>query len=102
VISRHWHRRTRPRGRRRRTCERDRSFAGMCLVFAGHPFDLVKVRLQTMKVVPGQAPPYTGALDVARKTFAREGVSCPARRRSEPQRDSSHVLPCRCVDCTEG
>lgn len=46
----------------------------MCLVLAGHPFDLVKVRIQTMVPVPGQVPPYTGALDCARKTFKAEGV----------------------------
>lgn len=47
----------------------------MCLVLAGHPFDLIKVRLQTMVVQPGQAPPFTGALDCARKTLRAEGVS---------------------------
>jgi solute carrier family 25 carnitine/acylcarnitine transporter 20/29 len=47
----------------------------MCLVLAGHPFDLIKVRLQTMRVAPGQAPPYKGALDCARQTLAKEGVS---------------------------
>ena len=46
----------------------------MCLVAAGHPFDLIKVRLQTMQVKPGQAPPFTGALDCARQTVARDGV----------------------------
>ena len=48
--------------------------AGMCLVVAGHPFDLIKTRLQTMVVKPGQTPPYTGALDAFRKTLAQEGV----------------------------
>lgn len=51
--------------------------AGVCLVMAGHPLDLIKVRLQTMKTVPGQLPPYTGTLDCARKTIAREGVRPP-------------------------
>lgn len=46
---------------------------GICLVAAGHPFDLIKVRLQTMKVVPGQEPPYRGAMDCARKIVAAEG-----------------------------
>lgn len=36
---------------------------------AGHPFDLTKTRLQT--AAPGV---YTGALDVVRKTLARDGV----------------------------
>lgn len=37
---------------------------------AGHPFDLTKTRLQT-------APPgsYTGALDVVKKTIARDGAT---------------------------
>lgn len=37
---------------------------------AGHPFDLTKTRLQT-------APPrtYTGAVDVVKKTLARDGVT---------------------------
>eukprot|EP01102_Stenamoeba_stenopodia_P004920 TRINITY_DN15424_c0_g1_i1.p1 TRINITY_DN15424_c0_g1~~TRINITY_DN15424_c0_g1_i1.p1 ORF type:complete len:307 (-),score=57.46 TRINITY_DN15424_c0_g1_i1:234-1154(-) len=48
-------------------------FGGACLVAVGHPLDTIKVRLQTMTVVPGQAPPYAGALDCARKTIAREG-----------------------------
>jgi len=43
-------------------------------VGVGHPLDTIKVRLQTMTVTPGQAPPYSGALDCARKTIAREGV----------------------------
>jgi solute carrier family 25 carnitine/acylcarnitine transporter 20/29 len=38
-------------------------------VFTGHPFDLTKTRLQT--ATPGQ---YTGALDVVKKTLARDGV----------------------------
>ena len=47
---------------------------GMCLVLAGHPFDLVKVRLQTMTVAPGGVAPYKGALDCATKTLRAEGV----------------------------
>ena len=35
---------------------------------AGHPFDLIKTRLQT--AAPGT---YTGALDVVKKTLARDG-----------------------------
>jgi Mitochondrial carrier protein len=38
-------------------------------VLTGHPFDLTKTRLQTAG--PGQ---YTGALDVVKKTLARDGV----------------------------
>jgi len=49
-------------------------FGGMCLVGVGHPLDTIKVRLQTMAVVPGQPPPYSGVLDCARKTLMREGL----------------------------
>ena len=35
----------------------------------GHPFDLVKVRMQT-----AEKGVYSGALDVVRKTVAREGL----------------------------
>ena len=41
---------------------------GVCAVVVGHPFDLVKVRLQT-----AEKGVYTGAIDVVRKTIAREG-----------------------------
>lgn len=42
---------------------------GVCAVVVGHPFDLVKVRLQT-----AERGVYSGALDVVRKTVAREGL----------------------------
>ncbi|KAH0263134.1 hypothetical protein KCU91_g12940, partial [Aureobasidium melanogenum] len=42
---------------------------GVCAVIVGHPFDLVKVRLQT-----AQAGVYSGAMDVVRKTVAKEGL----------------------------
>lgn len=41
---------------------------GVFAVLVGHPFDLVKVRLQT-----ADKGVYTGAMDVVRKTIAREG-----------------------------
>uniref|UniRef100_A0A3B3QRW9 Solute carrier family 25 member 20 n=1 Tax=Paramormyrops kingsleyae TaxID=1676925 RepID=A0A3B3QRW9_9TELE len=48
-------------------------FGGVCLVFAGHPLDTIKVRLQTQpKPSPGQPLLYTGTFDCFRKTFARE------------------------------
>lgn len=43
---------------------------GLCAVVVGHPFDLVKVRLQT-----AEKGVYTGAIDVVRKTIAREGLA---------------------------
>ena len=42
---------------------------GICAVVVGHPFDLVKVRMQT-----ADKGVYSGALDVVRKTVAREGL----------------------------
>ncbi|KAJ2907296.1 Mitochondrial carnitine carrier [Zalerion maritima] len=44
-------------------------FGGVCAVVVGHPFDLVKVRLQT-----AEAGVYKGAMDVARKSIARDGL----------------------------
>ena len=41
---------------------------GVFAVVVGHPFDLVKVRLQT-----AEKGVYSGAMDVVRKTIAREG-----------------------------
>lgn len=41
---------------------------GICAVITGHPFDLVKVRLQTT-----EKGVYNGAIDCVRKTIAREG-----------------------------
>ena len=49
---------------------------GVCAVVVGHPFDLVKVRLQT-----AEKGVYSGAIDVVKRTVAREGlvrVSCQA------------------------
>lgn len=47
---------------------------GVCLVVAGHPFDTIKVRLQTMpKPSPGQNPIYKGTIDCAMQTVKKEG-----------------------------
>jgi solute carrier family 25 (mitochondrial carnitine/acylcarnitine transporter), member 20/29 len=43
---------------------------GICAVIVGHPFDLVKVRMQT-----AERGVYSSALDVVRKTIAREGLA---------------------------
>jgi solute carrier family 25 (mitochondrial carnitine/acylcarnitine transporter), member 20/29 len=43
---------------------------GVCAVIVGHPFDLVKVRLQT-----AERGVYSGAMDVVRRTIAREGIA---------------------------
>lgn len=42
---------------------------GICAVVVGHPFDLVKVRMQT-----ADKGVYAGAFDVVRKTVAKEGL----------------------------
>jgi solute carrier family 25 (mitochondrial carnitine/acylcarnitine transporter), member 20/29 len=44
-------------------------FGGVCAVVVGHPFDLVKVRMQT-----ADRGVYSGALDVLRKGIARDGL----------------------------
>ncbi|VDM96648.1 unnamed protein product [Thelazia callipaeda] len=47
---------------------------GTCCVISGHPFDTIKVRLQTMTGIPsGKAPIYTGALDCLKQMIVREG-----------------------------
>ncbi|KAI9815190.1 MAG: carnitine transporter [Thelocarpon impressellum] len=43
---------------------------GVCAVLVGHPFDLVKVRMQT-----AEKGVYSGAVDVVRQTVAREGLA---------------------------
>jgi solute carrier family 25 carnitine/acylcarnitine transporter 20/29 len=43
---------------------------GIFAVVVGHPFDLVKVRMQT-----AEKGVYTGAMDVVRKTIAKEGMA---------------------------
>ncbi|KAK9237632.1 mitochondrial carrier domain-containing protein [Lipomyces kononenkoae] len=42
---------------------------GVCAVLVGHPFDLIKVRLQT-----AEKGVYSGAFDVLKKTVARDGI----------------------------
>lgn len=44
-------------------------FGGICAVVVGHPFDLVKVRLQT-----AETGVYSGAIDVVKKSIARDGL----------------------------
>ncbi|POS74284.1 mitochondrial carnitine carrier [Diaporthe helianthi] len=44
-------------------------FGGLCAVVVGHPFDLVKVRLQT-----AEKGVYSSAVDVVRKSVARDGL----------------------------
>ncbi|KAI1382689.1 mitochondrial carrier [Hypoxylon trugodes] len=44
-------------------------FGGVCAVIVGHPFDLVKVRLQT-----ADKGVYSSAIDVVRKSVSRDGL----------------------------
>ncbi|XP_030625533.1 mitochondrial carnitine/acylcarnitine carrier protein [Chanos chanos] len=46
---------------------------GACLLFAGHPLDTIKVRLQTQPKA-SQYVLYTGTYDCFRKTVSKEGV----------------------------
>lgn len=52
---------------------------GVFAVVVGHPFDLVKVRLQT-----AEKGVYNGAMDVVRQTIAREGAKGLYRGVSAP------------------
>jgi len=54
-------------------------FGGVCAVLVGHPFDLVKVRLQT-----AEKGVYTGALDVVKNSLARDGFKGLYRGVSAP------------------
>jgi len=45
----------------------------VCSTAIGHPIDLVKVRMQTMVVAPGQKPPFNSTFDCLKKTFVKEG-----------------------------
>lgn len=48
---------------------------GTAQILVGHPFDTIKVKLQSMKKPPpGQPPQYRGAMDVVRKVAATEGL----------------------------
>jgi len=49
------------------------SVGGVAQVFSGHPFDTIKVRLQTQAIVPGTAPKYSGMIDCFSKTLKEEG-----------------------------
>lgn len=44
-------------------------FGGVCAVISGHPFDLVKVRLQT-----AEKGVYSSAIDVVKKSVAKDGL----------------------------
>ncbi|KAG8495848.1 hypothetical protein CXB51_007705 [Gossypium anomalum] len=47
---------------------------GAAQLIVGHPFDTIKVKLQSQPVpLPGQPPKYAGAVDAVKQTLAAEG-----------------------------
>ncbi|KNA16433.1 hypothetical protein SOVF_089040 [Spinacia oleracea] len=47
---------------------------GAAQLVVGHPFDTIKVKLQSQPTpLPGQGPRYSGAMDAVRQTIAAEG-----------------------------
>ncbi|XP_022846853.1 mitochondrial carnitine/acylcarnitine carrier-like protein [Olea europaea var. sylvestris] len=47
---------------------------GAAQLIVGHPFDTIKVKLQSQPVpLPGQPPKYSGAIDAVKQTIAAEG-----------------------------
>lgn len=47
---------------------------GAAQLIVGHPFDTIKVKLQSQPTpLPGQAPRYSGAIDAVKQTLAAEG-----------------------------
>ncbi|XP_059656788.1 mitochondrial carnitine/acylcarnitine carrier-like protein [Cornus florida] len=47
---------------------------GAAQLIVGHPFDTIKVKLQSQPTpLPGQPPKYAGAMDAVRQTLAAEG-----------------------------
>lgn len=47
---------------------------GASQLIVGHPFDTIKVKLQSQPTpLPGQPPKYSGAMDAVRQTLASEG-----------------------------
>lgn len=48
---------------------------GAAQLICGHPFDTIKVKLQSQPVpLPGQPPKFKGAIDAVKQTIAAEGV----------------------------
>ncbi|TMW90173.1 hypothetical protein EJD97_016115 [Solanum chilense] len=48
---------------------------GVAQLVVGHPFDTIKVKLQSQPTpLPGQLPKYSGAIDAVRQTLAAEGA----------------------------
>ncbi|KAG0603867.1 hypothetical protein M758_10G126900 [Ceratodon purpureus] len=61
------------------------TMAGIAQLLVGHPFDTVKVKLQSqMAGMSNQAPQYTGAFDAVKKIMASEGPKGLYRGLSAP------------------
>jgi len=59
--------------------------SGVFIVATGHPFDTVKVRLQTAPTPkPGEPPLFTGAADCVRQTIKKEGFFALYRGMAAP------------------
>ncbi|KAF9620444.1 hypothetical protein IFM89_012621 [Coptis chinensis] len=51
------------------------TIGGAAQLIVGHPFDTIKVKLQSQPVpLPGQLPKFSGALDAVKQTIAAEGL----------------------------
>lgn len=51
------------------------TIGGAAQLICGHPFDTIKVKLQSQPVpLPGQLPRYAGAIDAVKQTLAAEGA----------------------------
>ncbi|KAF5201365.1 Mitochondrial carnitine/acylcarnitine carrier-like protein [Thalictrum thalictroides] len=51
------------------------TIGGAAQLICGHPFDTIKVKLQSQPVpLAGQLPKYTGAIDAVKKTIVAEGL----------------------------
>lgn len=51
------------------------TFAGAAQLLVGHPFDTIKVKLQSQPAgAPGHPAKYAGAIDAVKKTLAAEGA----------------------------
>ncbi|KAL0036201.1 hypothetical protein WJX79_007894 [Trebouxia sp. C0005] len=61
------------------------TFAGAASLVVGHPFDTIKVKLQSQpRPLPGHQPQYASAMDAVRKTMAEGGVYSLFRGMSAP------------------
>lgn len=58
---------------------------GVAQLVVGHPFDTIKVKLQSQPTpLPGQLPKYSGAIDAVRQTLAAEGAGGGCSKAWEP------------------